>query len=58
MRISNIAFRRFAVVLVFALSGCATTQILEAIEHAEQLASWLQQKIEEKLQLSALERTR
>ncbi|MGX9732488.1 hypothetical protein ACWYXO_17920 [Janthinobacterium aestuarii] len=27
MRISNIAFRRFAVVLVFALSGCATTQI-------------------------------
>lgn len=33
-------------------------KVLEAIDHAEQLASWLQQKIEEKLQLSALERSR
>ncbi|WP_312183401.1 hypothetical protein [Massilia timonae] len=33
-------------------------KILEAIAHAEQLTHWLQQKIEERLQILALERTR
>ena len=33
-------------------------KILEAIEHAEKLTYWLQQKIEERLLISALERTR